>query len=67
MATTVDRLLPTEEAEELLALAREIATKELAPQVAEAEEAAVFPEAAYRLLGRAGLLSLPFDEEYGGG
>lgn len=67
MATTVDRLLPTEEAEELLALAREIATKELAPQVAEAEEAAVFPEAAYRLLGKAGLLSLPFDEEYGGG
>ncbi|TWG93900.1 hypothetical protein L615_000600000130 [Nocardioides sp. J9] len=67
MATTVDRLLPTEEAEELLALAREIATKELAPQVAEAEEAAVFPEAAYRLLGRSGLLSLPFDEEYGGG
>ncbi|KRC51400.1 MULTISPECIES: acyl-CoA dehydrogenase family protein [unclassified Nocardioides] len=67
MATTVDRLLPTEEAEELLALAREIATKELAPQVAEAEEAAVFPEAAYRLLGRAGLLSLPFDEELGGG
>lgn len=67
MATTVDRLLPTEEAEELLALAREIATKELAPQVAEAEEAAIFPEAAYRLLGRAGLLSLPFDEEYGGG
>ncbi|WP_028654631.1 acyl-CoA dehydrogenase family protein [Nocardioides sp. J54] len=67
MATTVDRLLPTEEAEELLALAREIATKELAPQVAEAEEAAVFPEAAYRLLGRSGLLSLPFDEEHGGG
>ncbi len=67
MATTVDRLLPSEEAEELLALAREIATKELAPQVAEAEEAAVFPEAAYRLLGKSGLLSLPFDEEYGGG
>jgi alkylation response protein AidB-like acyl-CoA dehydrogenase len=67
MATTVDRLLPTEEARELLALAREIATKELAPQVAAAEEAAVFPAEAYRLLGRAGLLSLPFDEEYGGG
>ncbi|HWJ68018.1 MAG TPA: acyl-CoA dehydrogenase family protein [Nocardioides sp.] len=67
MATTVERLLPTEEAEELLALAREIATKELAPQVAEAEEQAIFPEAAYRLLGRSGLLSLPFDEEHGGG
>ncbi|UMG91329.1 acyl-CoA dehydrogenase family protein [Nocardioides sp. TF02-7] len=63
----VERLLPTEEADELLALAREIATKELAPQVHEAEEAGEFPEAAYRLLGKAGLLSLPFPEEYGGG
>ncbi|MEV4999665.1 acyl-CoA dehydrogenase family protein [Nocardioides sp. LML1-1-1.1] len=67
MGTTVDRLLPTEEAEELLGLAREIATKELAPQVAAAEEQAVFPAEAYRLLGRSGLLSLPFDEAYGGG
>lgn len=67
MGTTVERLLPSEDAEELLALARDIATRELAPQVAEAEERAVFPEAAYRLLGRSGLLSLPFAEEYGGG
>lgn len=67
MGTTVDRLLPSEEAEELLALTREIVTKELAPQVADAEERAEFPEAAYRLLGRSGLLSLPFSEEYGGG
>ena len=67
MATTVDRLLPTEEAEALLELTREIATKELAPQVHEAEERGEFPEAAYRLLGKSGLLSLPFPEEYGGG
>jgi alkylation response protein AidB-like acyl-CoA dehydrogenase len=67
VSTEVDRLLPTDEARELLALTREIAAKELAPQVAEAEEAAVFPEAAYRLLGSSGLLSLPFAEEYGGG
>jgi alkylation response protein AidB-like acyl-CoA dehydrogenase len=65
--TNVDRLLPTEEAEALLELTREIATKELAPQVAEAEEAAVFPADAYRLLGKSGLLSLPFEEQYGGG
>jgi len=65
--TTVDRLLPTDEAEALLELTREIATKELAPQVAEAEEAAAFPADAYRLLGKAGLLSLPFGEEHGGG
>ncbi|GAA2137340.1 acyl-CoA dehydrogenase family protein [Nocardioides koreensis] len=67
MPTTVDRLLPTEEAEALLELTREIATKELAPQVAEAEEAAAFPAEAYRLLGKSGLMSLPFGEEHGGG
>ncbi|TYL46460.1 acyl-CoA dehydrogenase [Nocardioides sp. BGMRC 2183] len=61
------RLLPNDEARELLALTREIATKELAPQVDAAEEAAVFPAEAYRLLGRSGLLALPFAEEYGGG
>jgi alkylation response protein AidB-like acyl-CoA dehydrogenase len=65
--TTVDRLLPTDEAEALLELTREIATKELAPQVAEAEEAAAFPAEAYRLLGKSGLMSLPFGEEHGGG
>ncbi|WP_432477587.1 acyl-CoA dehydrogenase family protein [Nocardioides sp. GXQ0305] len=67
MSTDVTRLLPTEEAEALLALTREIATKELAPQVHEAEERSEFPEAAYRLLGKSGLLSLPFEEEHGGG
>ncbi|MFN8193184.1 MAG: acyl-CoA dehydrogenase family protein [Nocardioidaceae bacterium] len=66
MATTVDRLLPDEDAEALLELTREIAAKELAPQAAEAEEAGEFPEGAYRLLGRSGLLSLPFAEEWGG-
>jgi alkylation response protein AidB-like acyl-CoA dehydrogenase len=70
VGTTVDRLLPTDDdgvAEALLELTREIATKELAPQVHEAEERGEFPEAAYRLLGKSGLLSLPFAEEYGGG
>jgi alkylation response protein AidB-like acyl-CoA dehydrogenase len=70
VGTTVERLLPDDGdgvAGALLELTREIAEKELAPQVAEAEERAEFPEAAYRLLGRSGLLSLPFDEEYGGG
>src|SRR6478736_219094 len=65
--TTVDRLLPSEEAEALLELTREIATKELAPQVADAEEQSVFPAEAYRLLGKSGLMSLPFAEEHGGG
>jgi len=67
VTTLVDRLLPTDDAEALLDLTREICVKELAPQVAEMEERAEFPEAAYRLLGRSGLLSLPFAEEYGGG
>ncbi len=65
--TTVERLLPNDEARELLALTREIATKKLAPAMPEAEEKAEFPEAAYRLLGSSGLLSLPFAEEHGGG
>ena len=70
VGTTVDRLLPTDDdgvAEALLELTREIAAKELAPQVHEAEERGEFPEAAYRLLGKSGLLGLPFPEEYGGG
>ena len=67
MATNVDRLLPGDEAEALLQLTREIAEKELAPQAAELEERAEFPAEAYRLLGRSGLLSLPFAEEYDGG
>jgi alkylation response protein AidB-like acyl-CoA dehydrogenase len=70
VGTTVERLLPTDDdgvAEALLELTREIATKELAPQVHEAEERGEFPESAYRLLGKSGLLSLPFDEQYGGG
>jgi alkylation response protein AidB-like acyl-CoA dehydrogenase len=67
VATNVERLLPTEEAHELLALTREIAEKELLPQVDEAERLAEFPAAAYALLGKAGLMSLPFPEEYGGG
>jgi len=70
VGTTVERLLPTDDdgvAGALLELTREIATKELAPQVQEAEERGEFPESAYRLLGKSGLLGLPFEEEYGGG
>jgi alkylation response protein AidB-like acyl-CoA dehydrogenase len=67
VATSVERLLPSDEAEALIALTREIAEKELAPQAAGFEERAEFPAEAYRLLGRSGLLSLPFAEEHGGG
>jgi alkylation response protein AidB-like acyl-CoA dehydrogenase len=63
---TVDRLAPTVDGAELIALVREIATEELAPRAARFEEAAEFPSDAYRLLGEAGVLGLPYPAEYGG-
>ena len=61
------RHLATEEARDLLTLTRELATRELGPRVAEAEETSSFPREVFRLLGAAGLLSLPYPESYGGG
>ena len=63
----VDRLMPTEEADELIALVREIAAEQLAPRAAEAEASGEFPRDVFHLLGETGLLSLPFDEADGGG
>ncbi|MFD2078708.1 hypothetical protein SAMN05421678_113198 [Actinopolymorpha cephalotaxi] len=63
----VERLLPTPEAHDLLDLTREIAAEQLAPRAAEAEETSTFPRDTFRLLGQAGLLSLSYPEEYGGG
>ncbi len=61
------RVMPTEEAADLIELTRDLALKELAPPVAEAEATETFPREVFRTLGRAGLLSLPYPEEYGGG
>ena len=61
------RVLPTEEATALLELVRDIAARELLPLVSEAEATETFPREAFRTLGRAGLLGLPYPEEYGGG
>ncbi|HET7173598.1 MAG TPA: acyl-CoA dehydrogenase family protein [Nocardioidaceae bacterium] len=63
----VERLVPTGEAGELLDLVRRMATEELAPRAAQAEAEHRFDRDAFRLLGKAGLLSLPFPEEQGGG
>ena len=62
-----ERMLPTTEAEDLVKLVREIATDELAPLAAEYEAAERFPREQFRLLGRTGLLGLPYPERWGGG
>ncbi|MFT4298891.1 MAG: acyl-CoA dehydrogenase family protein [Aeromicrobium sp.] len=62
-----ERLLPTEEARDLLALTRNIVDAELRPQVDQAEREAAFPRDVFALLGRTGLLSLPYPEDLGGG
>ena len=63
----VERILPTPEAEDLLALTTEIADKELAPRAAQDEADERFPRDVFTLLGRSGLLGLPYAEEIGGG
>jgi alkylation response protein AidB-like acyl-CoA dehydrogenase len=60
-------VVATEETADLLRLVRQIATDELAPRAAEAEAEEAFPRDVFRLLGRTGLLGLPYGEEYGGG
>ena len=62
-----ERVMPTEESQDLIDLTREICADQLAPKVDAAEEAAEFPRDTFALLGRAGLLSLPYAEEHGGG
>ncbi|WP_434740069.1 acyl-CoA dehydrogenase family protein [Micromonospora sp. SH-82] len=63
---TVDRILPTDEAHELLDLTTELADRELAPRAAQYEDRAEFPREVLRTLGRAGLLGLPYPQEHGG-
>ena len=63
--------MPTEEGQDLIDLTREICDKELRPRVDDAERGAAatpqLPRDVFRTLGRAGLLSLPYPEEFGGG
>src|SRR6202158_337376 len=63
----VDRLLPSQEAEDLIDLTRDIADKVLDPIVDAHEKAETYPEGVFTQLGAAGLLSVPQPEQWGGG
>ncbi|MFJ9633866.1 acyl-CoA dehydrogenase family protein [Streptomyces sp. NPDC101175] len=63
----VDRQPPTDEARDLISLARDLARREIAPKAAEEEDAGCFPREVFTLLSRSGLLGLPYDSGYGGG
>jgi alkylation response protein AidB-like acyl-CoA dehydrogenase len=63
----VDRQLPTEESRDLLTLTRDLTEHEIRPRAAEEEDAGRFPRELFSTLGAAGLLSLPYPQEYGGG
>jgi alkylation response protein AidB-like acyl-CoA dehydrogenase len=61
-----ERMLPTADAEQLVGLTREIASAELAPAASEYEAKSRFPREKFRLLGKSGLLGLPYPERWGG-
>ncbi|MER6176235.1 acyl-CoA dehydrogenase family protein [Streptosporangium sp. NPDC001681] len=63
---TVERVLPTGDAHDLLDLVRDLIGKEVAPRAAADESAERFPREVFTTLGRAGLLGLPYPEEHGG-
>ncbi|OBB26946.1 acyl-CoA dehydrogenase [Mycolicibacterium peregrinum] len=63
----VDRLLPSDDARDLIALTRDVADKVLDPIVDEYERDEKYPEGVMAQLGAAGLLSLPQPEQWGGG
>ncbi|GAA3413124.1 acyl-CoA dehydrogenase family protein [Streptosporangium vulgare] len=63
---TVERVLPTGDAHDLLDLVRDLIGKEVGPRAAADEAAGRFPREVFTTLGRAGLLGLPYPEEHGG-
>ncbi len=62
-----DRVADRTATADLLELARDLAENELAPRADDFEARAEFPRDLLRLLGRSGLLGLPYPEEHGGG
>jgi len=65
--SAVERECPDEQTRALFGLTRELADKELRPAAAAAERAGMFPRGPFRILGRSGLLGLPYPERLGGG
>lgn len=63
---SVERECRDDDARALFELTADLADKELKPAAAAAERDAAFPRDAFRLIGRAGLLSLPYPESLGG-
>lgn len=64
---TVERVLPSEEAAEIVAVARDFAAMELAPRASVDEAEERFPRDVFTALGELGLLGMPYPEEFGGG
>jgi alkylation response protein AidB-like acyl-CoA dehydrogenase len=63
----IERELPDQDAADLLVLTRDLVRGELLPQVNAAESSGSFPREVFTTLGAAGLLSLPYPEQFGGG
>ena len=61
-----ERMLPSSDAEEIVALARDVAARELAPRAARAEAESEFPREVFAKLGELGLLAMPYPQEWGG-
>lgn len=64
---TVNRILPNKESHDLIDLTRKICADILIPRAAAAEANEEFPRDVFCTLGQAGLLGLPYSEEFGGG
>jgi alkylation response protein AidB-like acyl-CoA dehydrogenase len=64
---TIERSCPNEETRALFELTAELAGEVLRPRVDAAERDGAFPREEFRVLGRAGLLALPYPERFGGG